>query len=106
MPETSNSQEQGKVISTPEPAARRKWARFVPRFRFDRSIGFGLGGLMLGTVGRLYGASMSHSHPVTEVASVLWWGIYFGCLGASIGALVGILVEQARKPAFLAREDV
>jgi hypothetical protein len=21
--------------------------------------------------------------------SVLWWGIYFGCLGASLGALFG-----------------
>jgi hypothetical protein len=27
--------------------------------------------------------------------SVLWWGLYFGCFGASVGALVGVLTDRA-----------
>jgi hypothetical protein len=62
------------------------------RRRFDRvTIGFWLGGLALGTGGCLLGAWMPYHHPVAVTVSVLWWGIYLGCLGASLGALFGLL---------------
>ena len=58
--------------------------------RFHRvAIGFWLGGLALGTAGCLLGAWMASRHPVGLTISMLWWGIYLGCLGASIGAGVG-----------------
>ena len=35
---------------------------------------------------------MPYRHPVGVTISILWWGIYLGCLGASIGAGIGGLV--------------
>jgi hypothetical protein len=64
------------------------------RRRFDRVVlGFWLGGVILGVGGCLFGASRPYQHPVGVAVSVLWWGIYCGCFGASIGALVGIWAE-------------
>jgi hypothetical protein len=58
--------------------------------RFHRlTIGFWLGGLALGTGGCLLGACTPYRHPVGVTVSILWWGIYLGCLGASIGAGIG-----------------
>jgi hypothetical protein len=58
--------------------------------RFDRvAIGFWLGGLALGTAGCLLGACMPYRHPVAVTISMLWWGVFLGCFGASIGAGVG-----------------
>jgi hypothetical protein len=37
---------------------------------------------------------MPYRHPVAVTANVLWWGIFLGCLGASIGALFGLWAEQ------------
>jgi hypothetical protein len=37
---------------------------------------------------------MPYHHPVGMLVSVLWWGLYFGCFGTSIGALVGLWAEQ------------
>jgi hypothetical protein len=55
--------------------------------RFDRvSIGFWLGGATLGTGGCILGACMPYHHPVGIAISVIWWGIYLGCFGASLGA--------------------
>jgi hypothetical protein len=69
--------------------------------RFNRvTLGFWLGGLALGTAGCIFGASMSYRHPVAVPISVLWWGIYFGCFGASIGALIGMGAEQPPAPPF------
>jgi formyltetrahydrofolate deformylase len=79
-----------------------EWQRVLPTgsgrdipspFRCRRfhpvTIGFWLGGVCLGTGGCILGAFMPYRHPVAVALSVLWWGIYFGCFGAGIGALVG-----------------
>jgi hypothetical protein len=65
--------------------------------QFDRIfLGFWLGGGFLGTVGCVFGACMPYHHPVARVIRVLWWGIYCGCLGASVGALPGLFRERSR----------
>jgi hypothetical protein len=75
-------------------AEKRQWQRGSRR-RFDRIIlGFWLGGVLLGTAGCVLGACMPYHHPVARVISVLWWGIYCGCLGASVGALPGLLLKR------------
>jgi hypothetical protein len=38
---------------------------------------------------------MPYQHPVAVAISVLWWGIYLGCFGASVGALIGLFTERA-----------
>jgi hypothetical protein len=66
------------------------------RRRFDRvALGFQLGGLTLGAAGCILGACMPSERPAAVVMSVLWWGIYLGCLGASLGALLALLTERA-----------
>jgi hypothetical protein len=62
--------------------------------RFNRTIGFWLGGVLLGAGGCLLGAAMPYKHPVAVAVSILWWGIYCGCLGASLGALLGLWAER------------
>jgi hypothetical protein len=42
---------------------------------------------------------MPYRHPVAVAVSVLWWGIYLGCFGGSVGALVALLTERAPAPA-------
>jgi hypothetical protein len=37
---------------------------------------------------------MPYRHPVAVTANLLWWGIFLGCLGASLGALLGLWAEQ------------
>jgi hypothetical protein len=59
------------------------------------TIGFWFGGVGLGTGGCLLGALMPYRHPAAVAISVLWWGLYFGCFGASIGALIGVLTDRA-----------
>jgi hypothetical protein len=59
------------------------------------TIGFWLGGVGLGTGGCLLGALMPYRHPAAVALSVLWWGLYFGCFGASVGALVGVPADRA-----------
>jgi hypothetical protein len=63
------------------------------RFR-PRTLGFWLGGAGMATGGCLLGALMPYRHPVAVAISVLWWGIYFGCFGASVGALVGVFTNR------------
>jgi len=59
--------------------------------RFDRrSIGFWLAGATSGIGGCIFGACMPYQHPAAIVISIIWWGVYLGCLGASIGALIGV----------------
>jgi hypothetical protein len=65
------------------------------RVRFDRTIGFCLGGAILGTAGCIMGACLPYHHPVAVTMSMLWWGIYLGCFGASVGGLIGMLAESA-----------
>jgi hypothetical protein len=59
------------------------------------TIGFWLSGGLLGPGGCILGVCMPYHHPVAVVISVLWWGIYLGCLGASVGALIVLLTEPA-----------
>jgi hypothetical protein len=69
--------------------------------RFDRvTVGLLLGGLALGAVGCVLGAVMPYHHPVAVTISVLWWGIYIGCFGASIGALFGLFTNRNPAPSF------
>ena len=63
--------------------------------RFDRGVGAWLGGVALGMGGCLFGASMPYHHPLGVVVSVLWWGLYLGCLGMSLGALLGLWAESS-----------
>jgi hypothetical protein len=64
------------------------------RHRLNRTTGFSLGGVILGAAGCLFGASMPYQHPVGMAVSVMWWGIYLGCFGASLGALLGMWAER------------
>jgi hypothetical protein len=76
------------------------------RRRFDWiTLGFRLGGAALGTAGCILGACMPYHHPVAVVISVLWWGIFLGCFGASIGALVALLCERTPVPPSLGWDD-
>ena len=76
--------------------ARRKRSGSGPSRRFDRaSIGFWLGGATFGTVGFIHGYCMPYHHPVAIAISMIWWGIYIGCLGASLGALIGLFTRFA-----------
>jgi hypothetical protein len=68
------------------------------------TIGFWLGGGLLGTGGCLLGALMPYNHPVAKAISVLWWGLYFGCFGTSVGALVGVLTDRAPPRPWMGRE--
>jgi hypothetical protein len=53
------------------------------------TVGFWLGGVVCGSGGAIAGACMPYCQPVAVAISILWWGIYCGCFGASIGALFG-----------------
>jgi hypothetical protein len=35
-----------------------------------------------------------YAHPVAVASSAFWWGLYFGCFGASVGALLGKWVKR------------
>jgi hypothetical protein len=69
--------------------------RKAPAWFSPRTVGFWLGGAGMGTGGCLLGALMPYRHPVAVALSVLWWGLYFGCFGASVGALVGLATDRA-----------
>jgi hypothetical protein len=63
-----------------------------------RTVGFWVGGVVVGTAGCILGAAMPYHHPVAVTVNVLWWGVFLGCLGASIGGLVGLWAESTRRP--------
>jgi hypothetical protein len=89
------------VIAESEPwtgttRAERRRAVASPSRRFDRvSIGCWLGGATFGIGGCILGGCMPYHHPVAIAISVIWWGIYIGCLGASLGALFGLFTQCA-----------
>jgi anti-anti-sigma factor len=56
--------------------------------------GFWLGVAVLGAAGGMLGALMPYHHPVARVISVLWWSIYCGSFGASVGALLGLRTDR------------
>ena len=62
--------------------------------RFNRVIGFWLGGILFAAGGCLFGVTRPYEHPASVAASALWWSIYFGCFGMSIGALLGLWAEK------------
>ena len=88
-----HSTDQPDPSPAPTAACDAETTRAISR-RFHRGIGFWCGGIILGVGGCLFGASMPYHHPVGVLVSVLWWGLYFGCFGTSIGALVGLCAEQ------------
>jgi hypothetical protein len=75
---------------------RRRQAVASPSRRFDRvSIGFWLGGASFGTGGCILGYCMPYQHSVAIAISMIWWSIYIGCFGASLGALIGLFTRFA-----------
>ena len=62
--------------------------------RFNRMIGFWLGGILFAAGGCNFGATRPYEHPVSVAVSALWWSIYFGCFGMSVGALLGLWAEK------------
>jgi hypothetical protein len=94
MPDTLQSTTRRPL--TPAPLRGRSGERpAAVRRRFDRvAISFWLGGVGLGAAGCILGACMPYRYPVATVLSVLWWGIYFGCLGASLGALGALCLRR------------
>ena len=77
-----------------ESSAARNETDFVRRS--DRSaLAFRIGAVVLGMAGCMLGAWMPYSHPVARTLSVLWWGVFLGCLGGSVGALACVLAERA-----------
>ena len=83
-------------VRTGTARARRKRSVSEPSRRFDRaSIGFWLGGATFATVGCIVGYCMPYHRPVAIAISMIWWGIYIGCLGASLGALIGLFTRFA-----------
>ena len=80
--------------------AKSEWKSPTQGPRLDRlTIGFWLGGGLLGTGGCILGVCLPYHHPVAVVISALWWGIYLGSLGASVGALIAMLNQRAPAPA-------
>ena len=63
-------------------------------FRFDRTMGFWLGGVIVGVAGCIIGAAFPYHHPVAVAMTMLWCTIYAGARGASAGALLGMLGES------------
>jgi hypothetical protein len=78
---------------SPIPPRAGGWTRAPRLRRLGRTLGFWLGGAVLGTAGCLLGATVPYRHPVAVTANVLWWGLFLGCLGASLGALLGLWAE-------------
>jgi hypothetical protein len=87
--------EEGEVVVL---AARERVGNCAVRHRGADPITIGMlaGGLLLGALGVAVAASYSYAHAAGMVISLIWWGIYFGALGASIGALPGLFTQRAR----------
>jgi hypothetical protein len=83
------------AVGPGKPKSRVRGRRFGPA-----SIGFWLGGGFLGKVGCIVGVCMPYHYPIAVLMSALWWGIYFGCLGASVGFLIARFAERAPAPGF------
>ena len=79
-------------------AGNRQWQETRQRRLKRSTIGFWLAGALLGTAGCVLGASISYHHPAARILSALWWGIFFGCFGGSIGALIGLCMDRTPAP--------
>jgi hypothetical protein len=87
---------EARTLLTGSWAGNGEWPGAARRLRFDRTLGFWLGAAVLGTAGCIVGASMPYRHPVAVTANLLWWGLFLGCLGGSLGSLLGLGAEQTR----------
>jgi hypothetical protein len=54
------------------------------------SMGFWLAGAASGIGGCIFGACMPYHRPAAIAISIIWWGTFMGCFGASLGALFGL----------------
>src|SRR5262249_53456658 len=87
-------------LSWRDATTNSEWKSPARSPRLARStIGFWVGGGLLGTGGCILGVCMPYHHPVAVVLGALWWGIYLGCWGGSVGALMALLTERAPAPA-------
>jgi hypothetical protein len=75
---------------------RQEWpdAKAARRSTNATNLGFWLGGAAVGTGGCFLGSWVPYTHPVAVASSAFWWGLYFGCFGASIGALLGDWIKR------------
>jgi hypothetical protein len=65
------------------------------RLRLDRvTLGLRIGGLTAGAAGCLLGACLPYERSVAVALSVFWWGLYLGCFGASLGALLALGTQR------------
>jgi hypothetical protein len=100
MPNSTRLVELRNPAPSSHPLTTVKWQRGLRspntplRRRLNRAIGFWLGGGLLGVGGAILGFCLTYHDPVGMTVSALWWGIYLGCFGASIGALLGVWAEQ------------
>jgi hypothetical protein len=104
MYDPSHPAERPSTVSSLSSGENRAWRSAGPR-RPNRTIGFWLGLIGLGTVGCLFGNSMPYQQPLAVLISVAWWGVYFGCFGACLGALVGALLEPSPTPSCPQADD-
>jgi hypothetical protein len=93
MLKTPVSTKRRNPTHSPAPAGNEEGNRVVRRLWFNRTVGFWLGGIVLGTAGCIIGAAFPYEHPVAVTTSMLWWGIYVGSFGGGVGALMGVLLE-------------
>ena len=84
---------------SPRAAGRGGRTGASPGLRFDSTVGVWLGAAVLGTAGCIVGFAMPYHHPVAVTVSVLWWGVFLGCLGGSVCAVAGLWAEPTRPPA-------
>jgi hypothetical protein len=76
----------------------RPAAGVLRRHASRANLGFWVGAALAGTAGCILGACLPYERPLAVAVSVIWWGIYVGCLGASIGALLGLWSERIAVP--------
>ena len=58
------------------------------------SVGFWIGAVTLGIAGCVLGGYMPYQHPVATTMSVIWWGIFMGCFGGSLGGLLALTTQE------------
>jgi hypothetical protein len=98
MASTLRSSDRRKISASSITGAKREPQKTIRRGLDRVTLGFWVGGVVLFTVGCILGGSQPYQHPAARMVSVAWWGIYIGCLGAGIGALLGLFTKPAAPP--------